>query len=58
MEHCAELDDADVICEEMVRYEHEHNLDLFDVEICLQQLDWGRVNRPRKSLYVLTGQKK
>jgi SAM-dependent methyltransferase len=58
VEHCAELDDADVIYEELVRYEHEHNLDPFDVEICLQQMDWGRTHRPHKSLYVLTGRKK
>jgi cyclopropane fatty-acyl-phospholipid synthase-like methyltransferase len=57
VEHCAELDDADVLYEELVRYEFEHDLDPFDVEICLQQMDWGRAHRPRKSLFVLTAWK-
>lgn len=55
--HCAELDDADVLYEELVRYEHEHNLDPFDVEICLQQMAWGKINRPHKTLFVLTARK-
>ena len=41
-----ELEDADVVYEEMVRYEHEHNIDPFDVEMCLEQAEWGRANRP------------
>jgi cyclopropane fatty-acyl-phospholipid synthase-like methyltransferase len=57
VEHCAEPDDADVLYEELVRYEYEHNLDPFDVEICLQQMDWGRTHRPRKTLFVLTARK-
>ena len=58
VEHCAELDDADAIYEELVRYEHEHNLDPFDVEICLQQMEWGRTHHPRKTLFVLTARKR
>jgi len=54
VEFCKELDDADVLYEEMVRYEHEHNIDPFDVEMCLQQAAWGRENCPRRSLFVLT----
>jgi cyclopropane fatty-acyl-phospholipid synthase-like methyltransferase len=54
VEHCAEVDDADAIYEELVRYEYEHDLDLFDVDICLQQIEWGRTQRPRKTLFVLT----
>ena len=58
VEHCAELDDADAIYEEMVRYEYEHDLDPFDVDICLQQFEWGRTNRPRKTLFTLTASKR
>jgi len=54
IEHCAELDDADAIYEELVRYEYAHDLDPFDVDICLQQIEWGRTHRPRKTLFVLT----
>ena len=54
VEHCAELDDATEIYEELVRYEFEHALDPFDVQICLQQLEWARTQRPRKTLFVLT----
>lgn len=57
VECCEELDDADVLYEEMVRHEYEHNLDPFDVEICLEQVEWGRVHRPRKSLFVLAAHK-
>jgi SAM-dependent methyltransferase len=57
VEHCAELNDADAIYQELVRYEHENNLDPFDVDICLQQIEWGRVHRPRKTLFVLTASK-
>jgi SAM-dependent methyltransferase len=57
VEHCAELDDADSIYEELVRYEHAHDLDPFDVDICLQQIEWGRIQRPRKTLFVLTARK-
>ncbi len=58
VEHCAELDDAAEIYEEMVRYEYDHDLDPFDVDICLQQMDWGRTHRPRKTLFVLTARKR
>jgi SAM-dependent methyltransferase len=57
VEHCAELDDADVLYEELVRYEHEQQTDPFDVEICLAQMDWGQRHEPRKSLFVLTASK-
>jgi cyclopropane fatty-acyl-phospholipid synthase-like methyltransferase len=58
VEHCQELDDADVIYEELVRYEHEHQIDPFDVQICLEQIQWGKTHQPRKSLFVLTGSRK
>jgi len=57
VEHCQGLEDADVIYEELVRYEHEHNLDPFDVQICLDQIEWGRTRAPRKTLFVLTARK-
>ena len=58
VEGCAELDDAGAIYEELVRYEHEHNLDPFDVEMCLWQMEWARTHRPRKTLFVLTARKR
>ena len=51
-------EDADAIYEELVRYEHEHSLDPFDVQICLDQIEWGRTHQPRKTLFVLTANKK
>ena len=57
IEHCQELEDADAIYQELVRYEHEHNLDPFDVQVCLDQMEWGRAHEPRKTLFVLTVQK-
>ena len=57
VEYCQELDDADVLYEEMVRYEYEHDVDPFDVEICLAQMEWGRTHQPRKSLFVVTAHK-
>ena len=57
VECCHELEDADVIYEELVRYEHEHQIDPFDVQICLDQIEWGHTHRPRKTLFVLTASK-
>lgn len=54
---CHELEDAEVLYEDYVRYEHEHGIDPFDVQISLQQLEWGRHNRPRKSLFVILARK-
>ncbi len=53
----AELADADVLYEDMVLFEHEHGIDPFDVEICLEQIEWGRQHRPKKSLFTLTARK-
>ena len=55
---CHELEDADVLYEDLVLYEHEHNIDPFDVAICLEQIEWGRQNRPKKSLFTLTARKR
>ena len=57
VEYCFELDDATVLFEEMVRHQYEHNLDPFNVEICLAQAEWERDHRPRRSLFVLTARK-
>jgi len=56
-EYCYELKDADAIYEELVRYEYEHNIDPFDVQICLDQIEWGHTYEPRKTLFVLTSEK-
>jgi SAM-dependent methyltransferase len=57
VEYCRELEDADVLYEELVRYEHEHNIDPFDVQICLDQIEWVRAHQPRKTLFVITAHK-
>jgi SAM-dependent methyltransferase len=57
VESCKELEDAEILYEELVRYEHEQNIDPFDVQICLDQIEWGRSHQPRKSLFVLTARK-
>jgi SAM-dependent methyltransferase len=57
VEHCEELDDADVLYEELVRDEYEYDVDPFDVEISLKQIEWKRNHEPRMSLFVITGRK-
>jgi cyclopropane fatty-acyl-phospholipid synthase-like methyltransferase len=57
VEYCEELDDAEVLYAEMVRHEYEHDLDPFNVRICLDQMEWDRTRRPRRSLFVLTAHK-
>ena len=57
IEQCHELEDADAIYAELVRYEHEHHIDPFDVQICLDQIEWGRTHEPGKTLFVLTASK-
>jgi SAM-dependent methyltransferase len=54
VESCEELDDAETLYQELVRYEFENDVDPFDVAICLEQMDWGRTHQPRKTLFVLT----
>jgi SAM-dependent methyltransferase len=54
VECCHELEDAEVIYQELVRYEHERQIDPFDVKICLDQMEWGQAHEPRKTLFVLT----
>lgn len=55
--HCAHLDDADILYEDLVLYNVEHNLDPEDVQACIEQIEWGQTNRPRKSLFVITAEK-
>jgi cyclopropane fatty-acyl-phospholipid synthase-like methyltransferase len=57
VESCRELEDADVLYEELVRYEDEYNVDPFDVQVCLDQIEWGRLYQPRKTLFVITARK-
>ena len=57
VEYCRELENADVIYQELVRYEHEQQIDPFDVQICLDQMEWGQTHQPRKTLFVLTASK-
>ena len=51
VKYCHELEDADVIYEELVRYEHEHTIDPFDVQICIDQIEWGRVQQPPQNAF-------
>jgi hypothetical protein len=55
---CEHLDDAAVLFEEMVRHEYELNLDPFNVQICLQQMEWDRHHEPKRSLFVISAHKK
>jgi SAM-dependent methyltransferase len=57
VEACFELEDAQAIYQDLVRYEHENQTDPFDVQICLDQLEWGHTHEPRKSLFVLCARK-
>ena len=57
VESCRELEDAGIIYEELVRYEYDNLIDPFDVQVCLDQIEWGRTHQPRKTLFVLTASK-
>jgi len=57
VEHWQELEDAQALYQDLVLYQHEHNLDAFDVEISLRQIEWAKQNRPRKSLFTITAHK-
>jgi len=58
VETCYELEDADLIYQELVRYEHENHSDPFDVQMCLDQIEWGYTHQPHKTLFVLTARKR
>ena len=53
VESCCELEDAEVLYEDLVKYQIEHDLDPADVEISIQQIEYGRSHRPSKTLFVL-----
>lgn len=55
--HCAVLEDATILYEDLVLYQIEHNLDLEDVKHSIDQLEWGRKNRPYKSLFIITAKR-
>jgi SAM-dependent methyltransferase len=57
VDRCYELEDAEAIFQELVRYEYENHIDPFDVQICLDQLEWGQAHQPHKSLFVMCVQK-
>jgi SAM-dependent methyltransferase len=54
---CNELEDATILYEDLVLYQMEHNLDPEDVEHSIAQLEFGRENRPYKTLFVVTARK-
>jgi SAM-dependent methyltransferase len=55
--HCAELPDADILYEDLVLYQIEHDLDPHDVGKSIAQILWGRSNRPRKTLFTLAARR-
>jgi hypothetical protein len=57
VEHCQELPDAVVLYEDLVKYQVEHDLDPHDVDISIQQIEWGRSYRPYKTLFTITARK-
>jgi SAM-dependent methyltransferase len=58
VECCHELEDAEVLYEDLVKYQIEHDLDPEDVEISIQQIEYGRTHRPAKTLFVLAAVKR
>ncbi|HSJ55173.1 MAG TPA: methyltransferase domain-containing protein [Anaerolineae bacterium] len=57
VETCFELQDAEVLYEDLVKYQIAHDLDPDDVQISIQQIEYGRLHRPAKTLFVLTAVK-
>jgi SAM-dependent methyltransferase len=53
-----ELEDAAVLYEDLVLHNLEHGLELEDTEHCIEQILWGRRNRPAKTLFALAARKK
>ena len=54
VESCCELEDAEVLYEDLVKYQIEHDLDPADVQASIRQIEYGRSHRPAKTLFVLT----
>lgn len=57
VEYCEHLDDVAVLFEEMLRHEYELNLDPFNVQMCLQQMEWDHHHEPKRSLFVICARK-
>lgn len=54
VESCCELADAEVLYEDLVKYQIEHDLDPADVQASIRQIEYGRSHHPAKTLFVLT----
>lgn len=57
VETCQELDDAEVLYEDLVKYQIERDLDPADVQPSIEQIEYGRSHRPAKTLFVLTAER-
>jgi SAM-dependent methyltransferase len=53
VESCLELEDAEILYEDLVKYQIEHDLDPADVRVSIQQIEYGRTHRPAKTLFAL-----
>jgi SAM-dependent methyltransferase len=58
VEHCEEVPEAITLYEDLVKYQVEHDLDPHDVEKSIAQIEWGRTNRPYKTLFTITARKR
>jgi SAM-dependent methyltransferase len=54
---CQELDDAEVLYEDLVLHQLAHDLDPDDTARSIAQIEWGRANRPRKTLFTIIARK-
>jgi len=50
---CQELEDAEVLYEDLAKYQIERDLDPADILASIQQIEYGRSHRPAKTLFVL-----
>jgi len=55
---CSELDDAGVLYKDMVRYNVEIDQYPDDVEKTIAQIEYGREQRPHKTLFTLTARRR
>lgn len=55
--HCAELPEAEILYEDLVLYEMEHDPDSDNIGRSIAQIEWGRENRPAKTLFTLAARK-
>jgi SAM-dependent methyltransferase len=53
---CQELEDAEVLYEDLVKYQIEHDLDPADIQASIRQIEHGRFHRPAKTLFVLAAE--